>query len=92
MDGKQKKSHFHSTSGNVSVINGVVWVETPNVRIFWDAGAFRPDPRDELKTGRTYKASIVFDTENLPSGAIVEFPRTFTISSKKTKKTFTNIR
>jgi len=90
MSRRQKQSHFHSEGlrGIVSIKDGIMWVEVNDAKVFWDAGAFRPDPREELTRNKNHRATIIYDTENLPSGALVEFPREVIVN----KKRFTNVR
>lgn len=92
MSRKKQQFHFHpqfAILGIISIRDEILWIEMDGSKIFWDAGAFRPDPREYLNSGQKYKASIIFDIENLSSGALINFPREIIIDSKKT---FVNIR
>lgn len=71
---------------NKSVIemrDGVLWITRGETQMFWDVGAFRPDPRTTLKEGKNYKASVVYGEENLYSGEKISFPQKINIPSPK---------
>lgn len=71
----------------------VLWLEKGKKVWFWDPNSFRPDPRDFLKVGSMYKSNIRCDTENLPSGEIINFPRLITVfEPAKSDFEFVNVR
>ena len=77
----------------IIIRDGVLWLRKGEGYIFWDLGAFRPDPRDFLKKDTYYRGTIHFDYENLSKGEKITFPRRLIVRlGKKSKENFINVR
>jgi len=94
MDSREKSHFFLKQNAIISLEGKPVYALTynlPNKREqkSWDITSFRPDPRDSLKKGVSYRGTITFSKENLSDGTEVLIPREIKIG--KNKK-FNNIR
>lgn len=72
----------------ITVKEGILSIEDSNGKIYWDSSAFRPDIKFVLDENKKYRASVLYDVENLPSGRTVKYPSYIKIGTKK----FINIR
>ena len=51
--------------------------------VLWDLGAFRPDPRNHMRIGKSYSSWVQTETESLLSGEEVQVPREVEIISSR---------
>lgn len=70
--------------------DNILWISYKREKIFWDANAFRPDPRNVLKKEKEYPSRILYEEENLYNGSSILVPRKINIS--KPKSLFVNVR
>jgi len=91
MGRRRRESHFSSREVDVGLV-GTPPYGLKIGKLIWDLGAFRPDPRDYLKSQKTYSSRVQMETVHLSSGEKVKVPREVEISSSRGSRRFVNVR
>lgn len=91
MSRRHRKYHFSSQNIKTLLVGnppyGIMLGD-----ILWDLGAFRPDFRDYIQTGKVYPSQVQTVTANLLSGKEVQFPREVEIYVNDSLMKFVNMR